>query len=112
MFISITGWGKKLLSEVIIANATDLFPVEFTEINTDLHIWKVFCLLNIAVTVKNFSLPGVASYFHHSFPILCPLASPIQHSGISSTNSNAGGELVHHGVVYRNPTTSTESKGM
>lgn len=55
--------GKKLLSEVIIANATDLFPLEFAEINTDLHIWKVFCLLNTPVTVKNFSLPGVASYF-------------------------------------------------
>ena len=40
-----------------------MFPAEFSEINTDLHIWKVFCLLNIPVTVKNFSLPGVVSYF-------------------------------------------------
>lgn len=45
MFRRITGGrGAELLSEVTIANAVDLFPVEFSEINADLHIWKVFCV--------------------------------------------------------------------
>ena len=69
-------------------NATDLFPAEFFEINTDLHILKVVCLLHIPVTVKSSSLPRIIN-FHPSLPILCPRTSLFQPFGFSPPNTRA-----------------------